>query len=150
MYKRINHKRILLNLADYKGCFGDGFGGKIRLMMNMVKDTLISILCKSKTALLIFTNCDQLTNLEPVSRLPQWIFTNRSIKKGNESRAWKLTTFQRLDFTCDDVLDSLKEENIIRKGGVGIVCKGVMPNNEHVEGYLPFIPNILDKFSKKS
>ncbi|KAL4558733.1 hypothetical protein LXL04_036935 [Taraxacum kok-saghyz] len=54
-------------------------------------------------------------------------------RKGNESRAWKLTTFQRLDFTCDDVLDSLKEENIIGKGGVGIVYKGVMPNNEHVE-----------------
>ncbi|KAL4583020.1 hypothetical protein LXL04_007584 [Taraxacum kok-saghyz] len=50
-----------------------------------------------------------------------------------KSRARKFTTFQRLDFTCDDVLDSLKEENIIGKGGVGIVYKGVMPNNEHVE-----------------
>ncbi|KAL4578846.1 hypothetical protein LXL04_014977 [Taraxacum kok-saghyz] len=61
------------------------------------------------------------------------ILKARSIKKGNKSRAWKLTTFQRLDFNCDDVLDSLKEENIIGKGGVGIVYKGVMPNNEHVE-----------------
>ncbi|KAL4559018.1 hypothetical protein LXL04_031150 [Taraxacum kok-saghyz] len=61
------------------------------------------------------------------------ILKARSIKKGNASRAWKLTTFQHLDFTCDDVLDSLKEENIIGKGGVGIVYKGVMPNNEHVE-----------------
>ncbi|KAL4568598.1 hypothetical protein LXL04_024213 [Taraxacum kok-saghyz] len=61
------------------------------------------------------------------------ILKARSIKKGNESRAWKLTTFQRLDFTCDDVLDNLKEENIIEKGGAGIVYNCVMPNNEHVE-----------------
>ncbi|GKC98632.1 leucine-rich repeat receptor-like serine/threonine-protein kinase BAM1 [Tanacetum coccineum] len=60
------------------------------------------------------------------------IFKARSIKKGSEARAWKLTTFQRLDFTCDDVLNSLKEDNIIGKGGAGIVYKGVMPNNEHV------------------
>ncbi|XP_024977482.1 leucine-rich repeat receptor-like serine/threonine-protein kinase BAM1 [Cynara cardunculus var. scolymus] len=60
------------------------------------------------------------------------IIKARSIKKGSEARSWKLTTFQRLDFTCDDVLDSLKEDNIIGKGGAGIVYKGVMPNNELV------------------
>ncbi|WOK92264.1 leucine-rich repeat receptor-like serine/threonine-protein kinase BAM1 [Canna indica] len=55
-----------------------------------------------------------------------------SLKKASEARAWKLTAFQRLDFTCDDVLDCLKEENIIGKGGAGIVFKGVMPNGEQV------------------
>ncbi|PKA49694.1 Leucine-rich repeat receptor-like serine/threonine-protein kinase BAM1 [Apostasia shenzhenica] len=56
----------------------------------------------------------------------------RSVKKTCEARAWKLTAFQRLDFTWDDVLDCLKEENIIGKGGAGIVYKGVMPNGEQV------------------
>ncbi|XP_072951169.1 uncharacterized protein [Typha angustifolia] len=56
----------------------------------------------------------------------------RSLKKASEARAWKLTAFQRLDFTCDDVLDCLKEENVIGKGGAGIVYKGVMPNGEQV------------------
>ncbi|GKC10526.1 leucine-rich repeat receptor-like serine/threonine-protein kinase BAM1 [Tanacetum coccineum] len=60
------------------------------------------------------------------------IIKARSIKKASKARAWKLTAFQRLDFTCDDVLDSLKEDNIIGKGGAGIVYKGVMPNNELV------------------
>ncbi|KAL5217746.1 hypothetical protein ABZP36_018430 [Zizania latifolia] len=55
-----------------------------------------------------------------------------SLKKASEARVWKLTAFQRLDFTCDDVLDCLKEENIIGKGGAGIVYKGAMPNGEHV------------------
>ena len=60
------------------------------------------------------------------------IIKARSLKKASESRAWKLTAFQRLDFTCDDVLDSLKEDNIIGKGGAGIVYKGAMPNGDQV------------------
>ncbi|KAL8125072.1 hypothetical protein AgCh_012662 [Apium graveolens] len=60
------------------------------------------------------------------------VFKARSLKKSSGARAWKLTAFQRLDFTCDDVLDCLKEDNIIGKGGAGIVYKGVMPNNVHV------------------
>jgi Leucine-rich repeat (LRR) protein len=60
------------------------------------------------------------------------ILKARSIKRDSEARAWKLTAFQRLDFTCDDVLGCLKEDKIIGKGGAGIVYKGVMPNGEHV------------------
>jgi hypothetical protein len=60
------------------------------------------------------------------------ILKARSLKKASEARAWKLTAFQRLDFTCDDVLDSMKEDNIIGKGGAGIVYKGVMPNGDEV------------------
>uniref|UniRef100_A0A803R0F5 non-specific serine/threonine protein kinase n=1 Tax=Cannabis sativa TaxID=3483 RepID=A0A803R0F5_CANSA len=60
------------------------------------------------------------------------IIKARSLKKASESRAWKLTAFQRLDFTVDDVLDCLKEDNIIGKGGAGIVYKGAMPNGDNV------------------
>ncbi|WVZ60717.1 hypothetical protein U9M48_010701 [Paspalum notatum var. saurae] len=60
------------------------------------------------------------------------IMKARSLKKASEARVWKLTAFQRLDFTSDDVLDCLKEENIIGKGGAGIVYKGAMPNGEFV------------------
>ncbi|CAH9119071.1 unnamed protein product [Cuscuta epithymum] len=60
------------------------------------------------------------------------IIKARSLKKASDARSWKLTAFQRLDFTCDDVLDCLKEDNIIGKGGAGIVYKGVMPHGEQV------------------
>ncbi|KAL3640368.1 hypothetical protein CASFOL_015336 [Castilleja foliolosa] len=60
------------------------------------------------------------------------IIKARTLKKASEARSWKLTAFQRLDFTCDDVLDSLKEDNIIGKGGAGIVYKGVMPSGDLV------------------
>ncbi|XP_072987671.1 uncharacterized protein [Typha latifolia] len=60
------------------------------------------------------------------------ILKARSLKKASEARAWKFTAFQRLDFTSDDVLNCLKEEDVIGKGGAGIVYKGLMPNGEQV------------------
>ncbi|KAM0949915.1 putative protein kinase RLK-Pelle-LRR-XI-1 family [Dioscorea sansibarensis] len=60
------------------------------------------------------------------------ILKARSLKKASAARAWKLNAFQRLDFSCNDVLDCLKEENIIGKGGAGVVYKGIMPNGELV------------------
>eukprot|EP01018_Ginkgo_biloba_P039693 Gb_29523 [translate_table: standard] len=58
------------------------------------------------------------------------IIKARALKKSSSLRSWKLTAFQRLDFTCEDVLECLKEDNVIGKGGAGIVYKGSMPNGE--------------------
>ncbi|XP_052189827.1 receptor protein kinase CLAVATA1-like [Diospyros lotus] len=49
-------------------------------------------------------------------------------KRLEKSRVWKLTAFQKLDFKAEDILECLKEENIIGKGGAGIVYRGTMPN----------------------
>ncbi|PHT84967.1 Leucine-rich repeat receptor-like serine/threonine-protein kinase BAM2 [Capsicum annuum] len=49
-------------------------------------------------------------------------------EKFKNSKIWKLTAFQKLDFRADDVLDCLKEENIIGKGGAGVVYRGSMSN----------------------
>ncbi|KAJ8624730.1 hypothetical protein MRB53_033260 [Persea americana] len=49
------------------------------------------------------------------------------LKKKDDSKAWKMTAFQRLDFTAEDVLECLKDDNIIGKGGAGTVYRGSMP-----------------------
>ncbi|KAM1387862.1 hypothetical protein ACFX2I_016053 [Malus domestica] len=49
-----------------------------------------------------------------------------------KSLVWRLTAFQRLDFGAEDVLECLKEENIIGKGGAGIVYRGSMPDGVDV------------------
>ncbi|XP_059460313.1 receptor protein kinase CLAVATA1-like [Corylus avellana] len=51
-------------------------------------------------------------------------------KKLQKSCAWKLTAFQRLDFKAEHVLKCLEEENIIGKGGAGIVYRGSMPDGD--------------------
>eukprot|EP00253_Pinus_taeda_P012476 PITA_12476 len=53
-------------------------------------------------------------------------------KKDSEGRPWKMTTFQTLSFGIDDVVECIKEENVIGKGGEGVVYKGVMPNGDVV------------------
>ncbi|KAL1802040.1 hypothetical protein ACET3Z_030687 [Daucus carota] len=50
-----------------------------------------------------------------------------SFKKSG-SHSWKMTAFQKLDFTVLDVVECLKDGNVIGRGGAGIVYHGKMPN----------------------
>ncbi|KAG1359423.1 leucine-rich repeat receptor-like kinase protein FLORAL ORGAN NUMBER1 [Cocos nucifera] len=50
----------------------------------------------------------------------------------DRSGAWKMTAFQRLNFTVDDVMECLKEDNVIGKGSAGIVYRGNMPSGADV------------------
>lgn len=58
------------------------------------------------------------------------IIKTRNVKK--HSNPWKLTAFQKLEFRSEDILECLKENNVIGRGGAGIVYKGTMPNGENV------------------
>ncbi|CAN1328012.1 Leucine-rich repeat receptor-like serine/threonine-protein kinase BAM3 [Linum perenne] len=58
------------------------------------------------------------------------IFKTRKWRKG--SSRWKLTAFQKLEFTCQDILECVKDNNVIGRGGAGTVYKGTMPDGEHV------------------
>ncbi|XP_050211551.1 leucine-rich repeat receptor-like serine/threonine-protein kinase BAM3 [Mercurialis annua] len=55
------------------------------------------------------------------------IIKARSFKKNN-SHSWKLTAFQKIDFTVTDILECVKDGNIIGRGGAGVVYHGKMPN----------------------
>ncbi|GJM97431.1 hypothetical protein PR202_ga14358 [Eleusine coracana subsp. coracana] len=46
-------------------------------------------------------------------------------KTRRQGQGWKMTAFQKLDFSAEDVVEWLKEDNIIGKGGAGIVYHGV-------------------------
>ncbi|KAJ0509105.1 putative protein kinase RLK-Pelle-LRR-XI-1 family [Helianthus annuus] len=46
--------------------------------------------------------------------------------------AWKMTSFQKLDFTVSDVLECIKDGNVIGRGGAGIVYHGKMPNGTEI------------------
>ncbi|KAJ7566169.1 hypothetical protein O6H91_02G091000 [Diphasiastrum complanatum] len=50
----------------------------------------------------------------------------------DEDWPWKMTAFQRLGFTVDEVLGCLKDSNIIGKGAAGTVYKGEMASGETV------------------
>ncbi|KAJ8770095.1 hypothetical protein K2173_011177 [Erythroxylum novogranatense] len=46
------------------------------------------------------------------------------------SYPWTFIPFQKLNFTIDNILDCLKDENVIGKGCSGVVYKVEMPNGE--------------------
>ncbi|XP_057956085.1 receptor protein kinase CLAVATA1-like [Malania oleifera] len=54
------------------------------------------------------------------------------IRKLLISKTWKLTAFQRLSFSARDVVECLKEENIIATDVAGTTYHGCMPNGVHV------------------
>lgn len=58
------------------------------------------------------------------------IIKTRNVR--SNSHSWKLTAFQKLEFRSKDILECIKENNVIGRGGAGIVYRGVMPNGEQV------------------
>lgn len=51
-------------------------------------------------------------------------------KKGPGS--WKMTAFKKLEFTVSDILECVKDGNVIGRGGAGIVYHGKMPNGMEI------------------
>eukprot|EP00249_Psilotum_nudum_P013205 c24213_g1_i1 orf=617-3619(-) len=52
--------------------------------------------------------------------------------RGDREGSWKLTTFQRLNFTADDIVQCLNRANIIGMGAAGVVYKANLPNGETI------------------
>ncbi|MBA0799370.1 hypothetical protein Gohar_009891 [Gossypium harknessii] len=59
------------------------------------------------------------------------IIKAKSFKK-NGSSSWKMTAFQKLDFTVSDILECVKDGNVIGRGGAGIVYHGKMVNGMEI------------------
>ncbi|KVH88603.1 Leucine-rich repeat-containing protein [Cynara cardunculus var. scolymus] len=59
------------------------------------------------------------------------VIKTRKMRTPSKS-TWKLTAFQKLEFGSDDILECLKDNNIIGQGGGGVVYGGTMPNGEQV------------------
>ncbi|KAK8567802.1 hypothetical protein V6N13_105749 [Hibiscus sabdariffa] len=55
----------------------------------------------------------------------------KSFKKSG-SDSWKMTAFQNLEFTVSDILECVKDSNVIGRGGAGIVYYGKMPNGMEI------------------
>ncbi|KAF5190241.1 Receptor protein kinase clavata1 [Thalictrum thalictroides] len=59
------------------------------------------------------------------------IIKAKSFKKSG-SHSWKMTAFRKVEFTVSDVLECMKDGNVIGRGGAGIVYVGKMPSGEDI------------------
>ncbi|KAL3620820.1 hypothetical protein CASFOL_035732 [Castilleja foliolosa] len=55
------------------------------------------------------------------------IIKAKSFKKSGPG-SWKLIAFQKTEFTVSDILECVKDGNVIGRGGAGVVYHGKMPN----------------------
>ncbi|KAJ4780926.1 Leucine-rich receptor-like protein kinase family protein [Rhynchospora pubera] len=60
------------------------------------------------------------------------VLKTRSMMLKRQSNVWQLTAFQKLDFGCNDIVECLKENYVIGRGGAGVVYRGTLPNGELV------------------
>ncbi|XP_051144610.1 leucine-rich repeat receptor-like serine/threonine-protein kinase BAM3 [Andrographis paniculata] len=59
------------------------------------------------------------------------IIKAKSFKK-SDSSSWKMTAFRKLEFSTSDVLECIKEGNVIGKGGAGIVYYAKMSSGAEI------------------
>ncbi|GMP39414.1 hypothetical protein CsSME_00010258 [Camellia sinensis var. sinensis] len=59
------------------------------------------------------------------------IIKAKSFKRSSSS-SWKMTAFQKLEFKVSDVLECMKDGNVIGRGGAGIVYHGKMANGTEI------------------
>lgn len=53
-------------------------------------------------------------------------------RRKSRSGSWKMTAFQKIEFSISEVLECMKDGNVIGRGGAGIVYHGKLPNGEEI------------------
>ncbi|XP_047981318.1 leucine-rich repeat receptor-like serine/threonine-protein kinase BAM1 [Salvia hispanica] len=56
----------------------------------------------------------------------------KSFKRGSGADSWKMTAFQKAEFTVAEVAECVKDGNVIGRGGAGIVYHGKMANGVEI------------------
>eukprot|EP01018_Ginkgo_biloba_P002069 Gb_24543 [translate_table: standard] len=60
----------------------------------------------------------------------KWYISGNKYRTEHDEGPWKMTAFQRLNFTVEAILECLKSSNIIGMGAAGTVYKAEMPSGE--------------------
>ncbi|XP_004485432.1 uncharacterized protein [Cicer arietinum] len=60
------------------------------------------------------------------------IIKAKRLKKNGGGGCWKMTAFKKVEFTVTDILECVKDGNVIGRGGAGIVYHGKMGNGVEI------------------
>ncbi|GLJ30447.1 hypothetical protein SUGI_0602690 [Cryptomeria japonica] len=61
-----------------------------------------------------------------------WVLYQKRYKAPESQESWDIKSFHKVTFIEDDILNCLKEENIVGSGGSGKVYKGELSNGEKI------------------
>ncbi|AEE28523.1 Leucine-rich receptor-like protein kinase family protein [Arabidopsis thaliana] len=124
--------RIPLSLSSYNG----SFNGNPGLCSTTIKSFNRCINpSRSHGDTRVFVLCIVFGLLILLASLVFFLYLKKTEKKEGRSlkhESWSIKSFRKMSFTEDDIIDSIKEENLIGRGGCGDVYRVVLGDGKEV------------------
>ncbi|KAL0732572.1 hypothetical protein Bca4012_008781 [Brassica carinata] len=124
--------RVPLSLSSYQGSFNSN-PGLCSTTIKSLNRCINSPGSRSDTH--IFVVCIVLGSLILLASLVCFLYIKKSEKKEKRTlrhESWSIKSFRKMSFTEDDIIDSIKEENLIGRGGCGDVYRVVLSDGKEL------------------
>ncbi|KAJ0237630.1 Receptor-like protein kinase 7 [Hirschfeldia incana] len=124
--------RVPLSLSSYNGSF-DGNPGLCSMTIKTFNRCINS--SGSHRHARVFVLCIVFVSLILLASLVFYLYLKNSEKKEKQTlrrESWSIKSFRRMSFTEDDIIDSIKEENLIGRGGCGDVYRVVLGDGKEL------------------
>ncbi|XP_009148316.1 receptor-like protein kinase 7 [Brassica rapa] len=124
--------RVPQSLSSYNGSF-DGNPGLCSMTIKSFNRCINSSGSHRDTH--VFVLCLVFGLLILLASLVFYLYLKESEKKEKRTlrrESWSIKSFQRMSFTEDDIIDSIKEENLIGRGGCGDVYRVLLGDGKEL------------------
>ncbi|KAL9855928.1 putative receptor-like protein kinase 7 RLK-Pelle-LRR-XI-1 family [Arabidopsis thaliana] len=124
--------RIPLSLSSYNGSF-NGNPGLCSMTIKSFNRCINPSRSHGDTR--VFVLCIVVGLLILLASLVFFLYLKKTEKKEGRSlkhESWSIKSFRKMSFTEDDIIDSIKEENLIGRGGCGDVYRVVLGDGKEV------------------
>ncbi|ESQ35860.1 hypothetical protein EUTSA_v10006696mg [Eutrema salsugineum] len=124
--------RVPLSLSSYNGSF-NGNPGLCSMTIKSFNRCINSSGAHRDTR--IFVMCIVFGSLILLASLVFFLYLKKTEKKERRTlkhESWSIKSFRRMSFTEDDIIDSIKEENLIGRGGCGDVYRVVLGDGKEL------------------
>ncbi|KAJ0250636.1 Receptor-like protein kinase 7 [Hirschfeldia incana] len=124
--------RVPVSLSSYNGSF-NGNPGLCSTTIKSLNRCINSRGSRGDTR--IFVVCIVIGSLILLASLVCFLYIKKSEKKERRTlrhESWSIKSFRKMSFTEDDIIDSIKEENLIGRGGCGDVYRVVLGDGKEL------------------
>ncbi|KAF3497023.1 hypothetical protein DY000_02057981 [Brassica cretica] len=126
--------RVPLSLSSYNGSF-NGNPGLCSMTIKSL-NRCVNSPGSRRGDTRIFVLCIVLGSLILLASLVCFLYLKKSEKKERRRtlrhESWSIKSFRKMSFTEDDIIDSIKEENLIGRGGCGDVYRVVLGDGKEL------------------
>ncbi|KAH0913410.1 hypothetical protein HID58_036731 [Brassica napus] len=126
--------RVPLSLSSYNGSF-NGNPGLCSMTIKSL-NRCVNSPGSRRGDTRIFVVCIVIGSMILLASLVCFLYLKKSEKKERKRtlrhESWSIKSFRKMSFTEDDIIDSIKEENLIGRGGCGDVYRVVLSDGKEL------------------